>query len=113
MEKIKWGYLKKLERKQIHNDMGSKIKMSEDIIVLPSLHDVEDYEYGEDDSKYLMSFKINDVFQEFESHAGEVIMLNVYNPNNDYCEVNNFLILQYNLMIKSIMQLKNLKKRNV
>ena len=77
------GLFKKL-RGNKSNDMGSKIKMSEDIIVLPSLHDVEDYEYGEDDSKYLMSFKINDVFQEFESHAGEVIMLNVYNPNNDY-----------------------------
>ena len=57
----------------------------------------QDYEYGEDDSKYLMSFKINDVFQEFESHAGEVIMLNVYNPNNDYCEVNKlpYIAIQF------------------
>ena len=90
------GLFKKL-RGNKSNDMGSKIKMSEDIIVLPSLHDVEDYEYGEDDSKYLMSFKINDVFQEFESHAGEVIMLNVYNPNNDYCEVNKlpYIAIQF------------------
>ena len=37
------GLFKKL-RGNKSNDMGSKIKMSEDIIVLPSLHDVEDYE---------------------------------------------------------------------
>ncbi len=56
----------------------------EDIVILSSYHTVEEEEFAEDDSVYAVSFKINDSFKEANSHAGEVIMLNTYAPNEEY-----------------------------
>lgn len=53
-------------------------EIAEDIVLAPSSHIVEDEVYGDDDSKYLISFKVNDAFKEAKSHAAEVEMLNTY-----------------------------------
>lgn len=54
------------------------MEIAEDIVLAPSSHIVEDEVYGDDDSKYLISFKVNDAFKEAKSHAAEVEMLNTY-----------------------------------
>lgn len=54
------------------------MEIAEDIVLAPSSHTVEDEVYGDDDSKYLISFKVNDAFKEAKSHAAEVEMLNTY-----------------------------------
>lgn len=58
----------------------------EDIVLLPSSHIVEAEEYGDDDSKYRITFRINDAFKEAMSHAGEVMMLNTYALEEEYGE---------------------------
>lgn len=56
----------------------------EDIVPAPSSRIVEDFAYGDDDSEYLISFKVNDAFKEAKSHAGEVEMLYTYAPEDEY-----------------------------
>lgn len=58
----------------------------EDIVLAPSSHIVEDDIYGDDDSVYHVSFKLNNAFKEASSHAGEVEMLNTYAPEDEYGE---------------------------
>lgn len=56
----------------------------EDIILAASYHRVEDVEYGDGDSRYQISFQLNDAFKEAKSHAAEVMMLNTYAPEAEY-----------------------------
>ena len=58
-----------------------------EIILSESSRIVSDYEYGDNDREYTISFKINDAFKEANSHAGEIVMLYTYSPNEEYgCE---------------------------
>lgn len=54
------------------------------IVLAPSSHTAEDEVYGDNDSKYVISFQVNDAFKEAQSHAGEIEMLNTYAPNDEY-----------------------------
>lgn len=45
---------------------------------------MKDEIYGDDDSRYLLSFKVNDAFKEAKSHAVEVEMLSSYAPADEY-----------------------------
>lgn len=56
----------------------------EEIVLLPSSHVVEETEFGEDESEYCITFKVNDAFKETKSHAAEVTMLNTYALNDEY-----------------------------
>lgn len=79
-------------------DKASKnMQSEEDIVLAPSSHTVEDEVYGDDDSKYLISFKVNDAFKEAKSHAGEVEMLNTYAPIDEYGEEGTFPYLAIQL----------------
>ncbi|MCM1326496.1 MAG: hypothetical protein NC094_04700 [Bacteroidales bacterium] len=57
-----------------------------DIVPAQTSHEVEDESYGDNDSKYKISFRLNDAFKEAKSHAGEVEMLNTYAPAKEYGE---------------------------
>ena len=59
-------------------------KMVEDIVLAASSRTVEDEGYGEDDSRYLISFKLDDAFKEAKFHDAEVGMLYTYAPNDEY-----------------------------
>lgn len=61
-------------------------KSVEDIVIAPSSHIAEDEAYGEDDSRYIISFKVNDAFKEAKSHACEVEMYHTYAPFDEYGE---------------------------
>lgn len=61
-----------------------------EIVLASSSHTAEEDEYGDDDSEYLISFKINDAFKEAKSHAGEVVMLHTYAPAREYGEEGAF-----------------------
>lgn len=65
-------------------EMGKGIEKN--IVLASSSHTVEDVVYGDGDSKYRISFKVNDAFKEANSHAGEVEMLNTYAPEDEYGE---------------------------
>lgn len=65
--------------------MGSYEK-SESIVLTGNAHVVEEIEYGDDDSKYKITFSIDDAFKEAKSHAMEVSMLNTYSPDEEYGE---------------------------
>lgn len=69
--------------KKINTDDKVENK-AEDIALAPSSHIVKDEIYGDDDSRYLLSFKVNDAFKEAKSHAGEVEMLSTYAPADEY-----------------------------
>ena len=56
------------------------------IILAPTSHVVEDEAYGDEDSRYLVSFRVNDAFKEATSHAGEVELLHTYAPQAEYGE---------------------------
>lgn len=56
----------------------------EDIILAASSHTVEDEAYGDGDSRYRVTFQLNDAFKQAKSHAGEVEMLNTYAPEAEY-----------------------------
>lgn len=73
------------------------MQIEEEIVLAPSCHIVEEEVYGDDDSKYLISFKVNDAFREAESHAGEVEMLNTYAPTDEYGEEGTFPYLAIQL----------------
>lgn len=80
------GLFKKVfQNNNIDSTVSSHIETYEDIILLPTNHTVEDEVYGDGSSKYLISFIVNDAFRHMESHAGEVEMVNVYNPKDDIC----------------------------
>lgn len=55
-----------------------------DIVLVSSSHTVEDIVYGDGDSEYRISFKVNNAFKEAKSHAGEVEMLYTYAPEDEY-----------------------------
>lgn len=65
-------------------EIGKDIEKN--IVLASSSHTVEDVVYGEGHSKYRISFKVNDAFKEANSHAGEVEMLNIYAPEDEYGE---------------------------
>lgn len=65
-------------------------EMVEDIVLASSSRIVEEDDYGDEDSEYLMAFKINDAFKEAQSHAGEVLMLHTYAPAKEYGEEGAF-----------------------
>lgn len=60
-----------------------KTSTDEKITLADTSHLAEGEFYGSDDSTYKVSFRINDSFCEFESHAMEVSMLHVYAPGYD------------------------------
>lgn len=72
------------------NDVPDNMQNEEEIVLASSSHIVEEYEYGDEDSEYLISFKINDAFKEAKSHAGEVVMLHTYAPTKEYGEEGTF-----------------------
>ena len=65
-------------------EIGKDIEKN--IVLASSSHTVEDIVYGDGDSKFRVSFKVNDAFKEAKSHAGEVEMLNTYAPEDEYGE---------------------------
>lgn len=69
---------------------SDKMQMEEDIVLASSSRTVEEDEYGDEDSEYLISFKVNDAFKEAKSHAGEVVMLHTYAPTKEYGEEGTF-----------------------
>lgn len=69
--------------KMIHTPDQEEHKL-EDIVLASSSHIVEDEIYGDEDSKYLISFQVNDAFKEAKSHAGEADMLSTYAPEEEY-----------------------------
>lgn len=79
------------------NETPKNRQIEEDIVLAPSSHTVEDEVYGDDDSKYLISFKLNDAFKEVKSHAGEVEMLNTYAPIAECGEEGTFPYLAIQL----------------
>lgn len=56
----------------------------EPMVLADTFHMAEDEIYGDNDVKYLVSFRVNDAFQEAKSHAGEVEMLHTYAPNEKH-----------------------------
>ena len=62
----------------------------EDIVSAASAHTAEDEIYGDGDSCYLMSFKVNDAFKEAKSYAAEVEMLHTYAPGDEYGQEGTF-----------------------
>ncbi len=75
------GLFNKFAKKFNTNDKAEN--KAEDIVLAPSSHTVKDEIYGDDDSKYLLSFKVNDAFKEAKSHAGEVELLSTYAPADE------------------------------
>ena len=65
-------------------------EIAEDIVLASSSRTAEEDDYGDDDSEYLISFKINDAFKEAQSHAAEVLMLHTYAPAKEYGEEGAF-----------------------
>ena len=56
------------------------------VVLASASHEVEMDDFGDDDSEYRVSFRINDSFKEAKSHAGEVMMLSTYSPESEYGE---------------------------
>lgn len=69
-------------------EIGKDIEKN--IVLASSSHTVEDVFYGDGDSTYWVSFKVNDAFKETKSHAGEVDVLNTYAPEDEYGQEGNF-----------------------
>ena len=67
-----------------------KEEVVEEIVLASSSRIAEEDDYGDEDSEYLISFKINDAFKEAQSHAGEVLMLHTYAPAKEYGEEGTF-----------------------
>lgn len=75
--------------KKIVDEIGettSKLNNGGSLNLASSSHLVTTTEYGDDDAEYTVSFVIDDSFKELNSGAGEVIMLNVYSPEDDDVE---------------------------
>lgn len=68
------------------DETPKNMQMEEEIVLAASSYTVEDEAYGDDDSRYLISFKLNESFKEAKSHAGEVEMLHTYAPCEEYGE---------------------------
>jgi len=88
LRRIKMGLLEKIKQAAVFTDADKhrEKNVNECIVLAPSSHTVEDEVYGDDDSRYLVSFKLNDSFKEAKSHAGEIEMLNTYAPEAEYGE---------------------------
>lgn len=76
----------KVENKIENTEGIQNSHTGEEIVLLPSAHIVEDEEYGDDDNRYRISFKINDAFKPAKSHAAEVSMLSTYALEEEYGE---------------------------
>lgn len=64
-----------------------RTSLAQDAVALSATsHMAEEEDYGEDDSVYRVSFRINDAFKEAKSHAAEVNMLHTYSPEEEYGE---------------------------
>lgn len=77
------------QQKQLKQETTESVKTIEkvddaNIVLLPTSHLVEEEEYGDEDTKYCITFQLNDAFKEAKSHAAEVSMLNTYAPNETY-----------------------------
>lgn len=72
------------------NEVPETMQMEEDIVLASSSHVVADEIFGEGDSSYLISFKVNDAFKEAKSHAGEVEMASAYAPMDEYGKEGTF-----------------------
>ncbi|MGN0494947.1 MAG: hypothetical protein ACI4GW_01845 [Lachnospiraceae bacterium] len=81
----KIGDIIKIADKAVNN-VEDKVETTENIVIASSYHTVKDDFYGDGDSKYIISFQLNDSFKEAQSHAGEVEMLNTYAPFDEYGE---------------------------
>lgn len=68
------------------DEAPKNMQMEEEIVLAASSYTVEDEAYGDDDSRYLISFKVNNAFKEAKSHAGEVEILHTYAPGEEYGE---------------------------
>lgn len=66
------------------DEICDDIEEIKDIILASTSRIVEDEEYGDEDSRYLISFKVNDSFREAKSHAAEIEMLHTYAPGKEY-----------------------------
>ncbi len=58
--------------------------VTNDLDIAATSHIIEDVAYGDGDSKYKITFSVNDSFKEAKSHAGEVEMLSTYAPQEEY-----------------------------
>ncbi|MCI9579224.1 MAG: hypothetical protein HFF98_10315 [Oscillibacter sp.] len=56
------------------------------LVLASTSHTAEEIFYGDGDSEYRTSFRVNDAFKPAKSHAGEVDMLHTYAPNAAYGE---------------------------
>lgn len=81
----------------IRKDDKTDNNSEEDIVLSASSHTVEDEDFGDDDSRYLISFKVNDAFKAAKSHSGEIEMLNTYAPLDEYGEEGTFPYLAIHL----------------
>lgn len=81
----KIGDIIKIADKTVNN-VEDIVETTENIVIASSYHTVKDDFYGDGDSKYIISFQLNDSFKEAQSHAGEVEMLNTYAPFDEYGE---------------------------
>lgn len=59
-------------------------RLVEEITLSPASHTAEEEIYGDGDSRYVISFTVNDAFREAKSHTGEIEMLNIYAPAEEY-----------------------------
>lgn len=71
---------------QADGQAGSEEPLPEAIVAAPTSHMVEDWLYGDGDSRYRISFQVNDSFRDAKSHAGEIEMLSTYAPDAEYGE---------------------------
>ena len=71
------------ENSAIETEKGHRTETrtsSEKLVLVPTSHVVEEEEYGDGDSVYRVSYRINDAFQSIKSHAAEGTMLSIYVP---------------------------------
>lgn len=57
-----------------------------ELLLLPTSHVAEETFYGDGDSEFRTTFRVNDAFKPAKSHAGEVDMLHTYAPFCEYGE---------------------------
>ncbi len=85
------GSLEKVENIVENNmdkiqEIANANKKNNSIVLAETSHVVEETEYGNDDSEYIITFEVNDAFREAKSHAMEVSMLSTYSPDDEYGE---------------------------
>lgn len=57
-----------------------------ELVLAAASHVAEEVLYGEGDSEYRTSFRVNDAFKPAKSHAGEVEMVHTYAPSDEHGE---------------------------